>query len=551
MYVSVFDCQTTGATPEKGDLLELAWAVLAPGGQGSVRVHDFLVALPEGRGVPDRISRLTGITDGMLAGAISPEELSKLVAPVLEKSIAVAHFASFEVRWLEHLLSRVPGSRRRTGLLCTREIARRLLPGVPRKGIRALSGYLGHDLGECRRADGHVLATVHIWRSLLRVLEDRGILTLEGLLSLLEEPAPKADGGFVYMLPREKRLSLPDSPGVYRFLSASGDLLYAGKASSLRRRVNSYFTRRKGAERTLEMVTRVHDLEYEECATPLEAALLEFDIIDGSAPPYNVALRDRGASVRYLSSGLDRSSMEADGDHPLGPVLSGSPALLLSALRASVLDGVPPAPVDIGLDYSPPAPGALEEGLEAFAGSLPAEGLLTVQGLLAAGSALWVSMKGEGGRGTDDREDDEVESGAGALREPRRETVDAEGVRRHLERVLAFGARDLLRGAWFLLLGWSVLVWRPRVAAAERCAIVQCGRIRRAAWLEVDVPAPFPDAPSRLDRMRRMDGSSYRRIRVLDGEVRRLTACGGLVGLRVPGGRELGVEGMLSLMART
>ncbi|OPL19898.1 MAG: hypothetical protein AVO35_00080 [Candidatus Aegiribacteria sp. MLS_C] len=555
IVVSVFDCQTTGATPERGDLLELAWAVLTPGGEGPVPVHDFLVALPDGRRVPEKISRLTGINDGMLTGAIDPDELAELVGPVIENSIPVAHFSSFEERWLERLLSRVPGGCCSVNLLCTREIARRLLPGVPRKGIRALSGYFGHTLGECRRAGEHVLATVSIWRSLLGILETRGIITLGGLLSLLEEPVPKMEGGFVYRLSRETRLSLPASPGVYRFLSASGDLLYAGKATSLRRRVNSYFTRRKGAERTLELVTQIHDMEYDECATPLEAALLEFEIIDGSAPVYNVALRDRGAAVRFLSGELDRPSAEADEDHPRGPVLSGSPALLLPALRASIADGIPPAPADIGLDCSPPAPGALEEGFEAFAASLSPKGFPTAQDLLTAGSGLWESMKGEEGEPDAGGDDGGAEDGAGTLREPRREVMSADDVRKHMERLLAFGVRDLLRGSWYILLGWSGLVWRPGTGGRSRSLRFDCGFVRGAAWLEEGgleecIAPALNEVPSRLERMRRMGGSSYRRIRVLDGEVRRLAAGGSLEGILIPGGRMMDLIGIRHLYTR-
>ena len=62
-------------------------------------------------------------------------------------------------------------------------------------------------------------------------------------------------------MPRDKRLSLPDEPGIYRLLRSNGEVLYVGKASSLKKRVNSYFQKqRRISERTLEMLTQAQDL---------------------------------------------------------------------------------------------------------------------------------------------------------------------------------------------------------------------------------------------------------------------------------------------------
>jgi hypothetical protein len=57
---------------------------------------------------------------------------------------------------------------------------------------------------------------------------------------------------------RIKRLEFPNRPGVYRMLSQSGQVLYVGKATSLKSRVNSYFRGQKGRDRKkLEMLAQV------------------------------------------------------------------------------------------------------------------------------------------------------------------------------------------------------------------------------------------------------------------------------------------------------
>lgn len=93
----------------------------------------------------------------------------------------------------------------------------------------------------------------------------------------------------------EKLRGLPDAPGVYQFSDAQGELLYIGKASSLRKRVQSYFTDRDfgyDAERLSAMVAQIADLEYLLTANELEALILESNLIKERRPRYNIVLRD-------------------------------------------------------------------------------------------------------------------------------------------------------------------------------------------------------------------------------------------------------------------
>ena len=92
----------------------------------------------------------------------------------------------------------------------------------------------------------------------------------------------------------EARLaSLPDSPGVYLFRDGNGEVLYVGKAKSLRKRVQSYFRRELYATRmTAELVGRIDDIELLAASTENEALLLEQNMIKRHRPPFNIRLRD-------------------------------------------------------------------------------------------------------------------------------------------------------------------------------------------------------------------------------------------------------------------
>lgn len=90
-------------------------------------------------------------------------------------------------------------------------------------------------------------------------------------------------------------LHLPDSPGVYFFRDKEGNILYIGKATSLRDRVRSYFNPDVIDTRGLRIVTMVTVAEtvtYEETNSVLEALLLESSLIKKHNPPYNAREKD-------------------------------------------------------------------------------------------------------------------------------------------------------------------------------------------------------------------------------------------------------------------
>ena len=108
----------------------------------------------------------------------------------------------------------------------------------------------------------------------------------------------------------EQTKQFPDSPGVYRFLDAKGVILYIGRATSLRKRVGQYFTKRIDA-RIAEMVSLARDIRYEQTDTVLEAIILEANLIKKYWPKYNVKDKDNRSFLYIVIPGriiLGRSS---------------------------------------------------------------------------------------------------------------------------------------------------------------------------------------------------------------------------------------------------
>ena len=86
--------------------------------------------------------------------------------------------------------------------------------------------------------------------------------------------------------------TLPDAPGVYRMLNAAGDVLYVGKARSLKKRVTAYATGRVHSERLTRMVAETAEMVFVTTASETEALLLESNLIKRLKPRYNVSYRD-------------------------------------------------------------------------------------------------------------------------------------------------------------------------------------------------------------------------------------------------------------------
>ena len=86
--------------------------------------------------------------------------------------------------------------------------------------------------------------------------------------------------------------TLPDAPGVYRMMNAAGDVLYVGKAKSLKKRVSSYARGAVHSDRLMRMIADTAEMLFVTTASETEALLLESNLIKRLKPRYNVSYRD-------------------------------------------------------------------------------------------------------------------------------------------------------------------------------------------------------------------------------------------------------------------
>jgi hypothetical protein len=323
-------------------------------------------------------------------------------------------------------------------------------------------------------------------------------------------------------MPREVRLSLPDAPGVYRMLRTSGDVLYVGKAASLRRRVNSYFRKQTGVpERTLEMLSQARGISFDVAPSALEAALIESDEIKQHRPPYNVALTSEDRTLWFARPDLSARSVHPSPYCPLGPVPSAEMLDEFGALAAAQS----PA---LGSSRWRPDPVTFEAGyarLCAVHPELSRHDLSAHDQLLRLGTRLWK----EGRRDRDGEEDDSNEADRGLT------VWTPEVVQVSLEWLALRAALARRRAIWLTRLFDSSLVWREPGGECSRLIVIEEGAVALSAAADAGTPPPIPQGYRRPVAARR-EGftlASFDRLRILTTELKRLIAAGAPVALRL------------------
>lgn len=559
LNILTLDCQTTAANPDKGQLLEIGWM----NGCASLKsentdTRSYLIRLPEGEKIPPAVNRITGISAEDLHCSISESDAWRYLISTAEYVAAknnldacptVIHFARFEIPFLDRL-HRMNANGRIFPLqiLCTHNIALRLLPELPRRGIRALAGYFGHSMPQLKRSADHAFATMSIWKSLVTLLESRcEVNTLHELEQWLVHTPPPGPTKRVFPMPPDVWYRLPNRPGIYRMRRVNRDILYIGKAKSLRRRVSSYF--RSSAthpEHILEMLTQARDLDYAPTESALDAAVLESDEIKSHCPPYNVALRPTGRDLIYCTRDFLNSSTHCDDEFCIGPLTGARSIDALSAfaswltqrmrLDGHAVDAIGNALIGCSKKISPDK-ACLQKGLDLFRSThrdrLKHPSVLRV--VTSLGAHIWRQRALESTSGESETED-KADAPLVEIATKEREWTPAD-IAGAIESLLKHTAHMLRRARWFRLLLDSRLAWASsddpntlqHLLVFERGIVVDRESLRPGC----EVSKPLRRHHTRFKKHNKLDLSVYDRMRVVTAELRRLVREGRTVELQL------------------
>lgn len=281
----VVDLETTGGRPTAG-----------PGGPadaiteiGAVKVRagkvlgEFATLVDPQRAIPPQIVRLTGITTAMVHDAPTIAAVLPMFLEFAKGAVLVAHNAGFDTGFLRAAAEQCGIAWPRPPVLCTVRLARRVLTREEAPSVRlgTLAQLVGSATRPTHRALDDARATVDVLHALIERVGNQGVHTYSDLRSYL----PNVSGA-----QRSKRVlaqRLPNRPGVYLFRGPTGEVLYVGTATDLRRRVGQYFNGSDPRTRMKEMVALAGTVDHVECAHALEAGVRELRLLAAHAPPYN------------------------------------------------------------------------------------------------------------------------------------------------------------------------------------------------------------------------------------------------------------------------
>jgi DNA polymerase-3 subunit epsilon len=332
----VVDLETTGgrasgnaATPP--DAITEIGAVKVRGG---TVLGEFATLIDPKRSIPPQITRLTGITTAMVCDAPTVETVLPTFLEFARSSVLVAHNARFDIGFLRAATDRCGLAWPRPPVLCTVQLARRVLSREEAPSVRLadLAQLFGVGTEPTHRALDDARATVDVLHTLIERVGNQGVHTYTDLRSYLPKTTTAQ---------RRKRTlaeHLPHRPGVYLFRGPSGEVLYIGTAVDLRRRVGQYFTGADPRTRITEMVTLARAVDHVECAHALEAGVRELRLLAGHAPPYNRRSRfpHRWWWVVLTDEAFPRLSVvrTPGGEGAVGPFRSRADATETAALLA-------------------------------------------------------------------------------------------------------------------------------------------------------------------------------------------------------------------------
>jgi DNA polymerase-3 subunit epsilon len=282
----VVDLETTGGAIGPGAIIEIGayrmrWRRIEESFQSLIRPRVMVSTF---------ITRLTSITNAMLADAPSIEEVLPEFRDFLGDAVMVAHNAPFDRSFLDFEFRRIFGIGVLNPVLCTVRMARRLLPSVKRRRLDLLAEHFGLSTEGRHRALGDARMTAELLAIFLEIVAKMGIDRLDRLIDHLGRGA--AGRRIERHVPPEVIAAMPRAPGVYLMRNERGDLLYVGKATRLKDRVASYFNSGTGVNaKTAELISHVWAIETRVMRSALEAGLTEARLIRELRPPYNRMLK--------------------------------------------------------------------------------------------------------------------------------------------------------------------------------------------------------------------------------------------------------------------
>jgi len=271
---AIVDIETTGGYAAASAITEISVFIH----DGTRVVKHFETLINPQQSIPRYITALTGIDDDMVEEAPSFDEVADTLFELLNENIFVAHSVNFDYSFVKHQLKN-SGYDLTAKKLCTVRLGRKIFPGLPSYSLGNLCRSLNINIENRHRAGGDAKATVTLFEY---YLANNGGLHINEMLKRSSK-----DQWLPLHLDKKTIEQLPSKPGVYYFHNSKDKIVYVGKAINIKKRVSSHFTHNDPDRKRQNFLRNIHKVTYRECATELEALVLESTEIKRLWPLYN------------------------------------------------------------------------------------------------------------------------------------------------------------------------------------------------------------------------------------------------------------------------
>ena len=285
------DVETTGLKPRQQRIIEVA-LIRFKGGEETERFESLLN--PD-RGIPAYIANLTSITNSHVEDAPRFHEIADRVIEFIGDALLVGHNVAFDIGFLNAELSRADRSELINERIDTMGMSMKLLSGLRKPNLDRVAAQVGLSPRKIHRAGGDAALTAEVAIRLVEEAVRQGITSIDQLKSVshLIERRPRDDVGRGRAVMDKAWLKeIPRKPGVYMMRDQFGNVIYVGKAKSLRERVSSYYSQPLGYTRKMDgLLESMVKIDTTVVGSELDALLLEAQLIRRYQPRYNTAMR--------------------------------------------------------------------------------------------------------------------------------------------------------------------------------------------------------------------------------------------------------------------
>lgn len=271
---AIIDIETCGGKFEhrKGAIIDICILIH----DGLQVVDKFSTLVNPQCNISPFFTKLSGITNDMVADAPTFAEIAKKIIEITEGQIFVAHNVGFDYNFVKDEFANL-GYNYKREKLCTVRLSRKLLPKRISYSLGHLCASLGIEIFGRHRAEGDAVATAELFDLLLRIKADHPQYKNVGVDEIM---ARRIDKIKEYILKK-----LPEECGVYYFRNKEGEIIYIGKSTNMYNRAMSHFN--TSDKKGKKMLNDLYNVDHVLTGSELIALLLESEEIKKHKPKYN------------------------------------------------------------------------------------------------------------------------------------------------------------------------------------------------------------------------------------------------------------------------